>query len=87
MSRSLWRCRNPKCPVPHGAVLGRLTSQGGLVLDAVVETYNIYLDTRRALVVCPACGARREFRGRAVFSAVRREGLLSYAAYRAGDDE
>jgi hypothetical protein len=68
MSRSLWRCRNRGCADPQGAVLGRLTSDGGLVLDGTVTTYRCYLDTRRAAVCCPTCGTTREFRGRAVFS-------------------
>ena len=68
VSRSLWRCRNRACPVPHGAVLGRLTADGGLVLDPGVAGFRAYFDTRRAVVVCPACGATREFRGGAVFS-------------------
>lgn len=63
MSRSLWRCRNPACPTPHGAVLGRLTSEDGLVLDPRVQSCAVYLDTRRAVVACPECGAEREFRG------------------------
>ena len=63
MSRSHWRCRNRVCPVPHGAVLGRLTSDGGLVLDPEVTAFRCYLDTRRAVVDCPGCGATREFRG------------------------
>ncbi len=67
MSRSLWRCRNPICPVPHGAVLGRLTADGGLVLDPAVATFRAYLDTRRAVIASPACGDMREFRGDAVF--------------------
>jgi hypothetical protein len=68
MSRSLWRCRNRACPVPHGAVLGRLTADGGLVLHSAVETYTIYMDTRRAVITCPRCGWAREFRGGALFS-------------------
>ncbi len=63
MSRSLWRCRNPYCPVPHGAVLGRVTAGGGLVLDTAVRSFAAYLDTGRTEVVCPACGMTREFRG------------------------
>ena len=66
MSRSLWRCRNPACPVRGGAVLGRITADQGLVLAAEVEQFAIYLDTRRAEIACPACGTRREFRGAAV---------------------
>lgn len=66
MSRSLWRCRNPDCPTRGGAVLGRVTSDGGLVLDPGVRAFAVYLDTRRIEVLCPACGTRREFRGRSL---------------------
>jgi hypothetical protein len=66
MSRSWWRCRHPACPVPHGAVLGRVTRGSGLVLDPAVQTFVAYLDTGRVAVTCPACGTTREFRGRAV---------------------
>jgi len=68
MSRHDWRCRNLSCPAPHGAVLGRITADGGLVLDPGVERFAVYLDTRRAAVWCPACGAAREFRGTAVMT-------------------
>jgi hypothetical protein len=68
MSRSLWRCRNRGCPVPHGTVLGHLTADGGLVLHPAVESYTIYMDTRRAVITCPACRQAREFRGGALFS-------------------
>ncbi|MDP9469116.1 MAG: hypothetical protein M3Q71_00395 [Chloroflexota bacterium] len=68
MSRSLWRCRNLNCPTPHGAVLGRLTADGGLVLDPAVVSFRAYFDTRRVVVACPACGTSREFRGLGVFS-------------------
>jgi hypothetical protein len=67
MSRSLWRCRNPLCPAPHGAVLGRVTADGGLALCSTVESFRCYLDTRRVVLVCPACGAEREFRGTAIW--------------------
>jgi hypothetical protein len=63
MSRFLWRCRYPACPVRGGAVLGRVTNDDGLVLDPAVQSFVVYLDTRRAMVACPACGMRREFRG------------------------
>ena len=63
MSRREWRCRNRACPVPHGAVLGRLTADGGLVIDTSVVAFRCYLDTRRAVVACTVCGAEREFRG------------------------
>ncbi len=66
MSRSLWRCRNPGCCEPHGAVLGRLTADGGLVLDPGVMKFRIYLDTRRAVITCPGCGTVREFRDGAI---------------------
>ncbi|MDP9353871.1 MAG: hypothetical protein M3R02_01045 [Chloroflexota bacterium] len=68
MSRRFLRCRSRGCPVPHGAVLGRLTADGGLVLDPAVVSFRAYLDTQRAVVVCPACGNGREFRGGAVCS-------------------
>lgn len=63
MSRSLWRCRNPDCSTRGGAVLGRVTADDGLVLDSDVHAFAVYLDTRRAVVSCPVCGMRREFRG------------------------
>jgi hypothetical protein len=44
-------------------VLGRVTSDAGLVLDPSVQAFVVYLDTRRAVVACPACGTSREFRG------------------------
>ncbi len=68
MSRRLWRCCNEACPVPHGAVLGQVTAEGGLVLDTAVQIIAVYVDTRRVTVRCPQCSARREFRGSAVFS-------------------
>jgi hypothetical protein len=63
MSRSLWRCRHPACPVRGGVILGRVTSDAGLVLDPAVQAFAVYLDTRRAVVICPACRTSREFRG------------------------
>ena len=67
VSRSLWRCRNPACPEPHGATLGRLTADGmGLALDPTVARFAVFLDTGRAEVRCPACGAARDFRGAVV---------------------
>lgn len=66
MSRSLWRCRNPQCPVPHGAVLGRVTATGGLALVPTVRIVHCYFDTRKAMVTCPVCGTVREFRGSGV---------------------
>jgi hypothetical protein len=68
VSRSLWRCRDPGCLVPHGAILGRVTADGGLVLDPGVRGFRCYMDTRRAVVECPACGTEREFRGSAIAS-------------------
>jgi hypothetical protein len=54
--------------VAHGTVLGRMTVDGGLVLDPAVESYTIYMDTRRAMITRPRCGQAREFRGQALFS-------------------
>ncbi|CAA9542519.1 MAG: hypothetical protein AVDCRST_MAG43-265 [uncultured Thermomicrobiales bacterium] len=66
MSRSWWRCRNLECPAPHGALLGRVTAEGGLVLDPAVRSFAVYLDTGQIEVVCPACGTMRAFRGPSV---------------------
>ena len=63
MSRSLWRCRNPECATRGGAVLGRVTADGGLVLDPAVRSFAVYLDSRKATIACPACTSTREFRG------------------------
>ncbi len=68
MSRRLWRCQNSACSEPHGTVLGRLNADDSLVLSPAVHTFRVFLDTRRAHVVCPACGTVREFRGSAIFS-------------------
>src|SRR5687767_15952336 len=68
MSPRYLRCRNLGCPVPHGTVLGRLTADGGLVLDPAAKSFRVFLDTRRAVVACPACGIERECRGIAIFS-------------------
>jgi hypothetical protein len=67
MSHRRWICHNPDCPARHGAVLGRVTDDGSLVLEPGAG-FRIYMDTRRAHVVCPVCGTEREFRGAAVFS-------------------
>ena len=64
-----WRSRNPECAVQQGAVLGWITNGQGFVLDPRVERFAVYLDTRRATVWCPACGAAREFRGTSVIGA------------------
>lgn len=66
MSHSRWRCRNATCPAPYEAVLGRVTADGGLVLDPAVQAFAAYFDTGRAVITCPTCGAPREFRGRAL---------------------
>jgi hypothetical protein len=63
MSRLLWRCRNVDCPVRGGAVLGKIVQGEGLVLEPSAILQAVYLDTRRAVIVCPACGQWREFRG------------------------
>jgi hypothetical protein len=67
MSRSLWRCRNPACPVLHGALLGRVTCDEGLVLADAVG-FAVFLDTQRITVQCPMCGSARDFQGRYVRS-------------------
>lgn len=69
MSRRLWRCQSPGCPVAHGKVLGRLTEEGGLVLDPAVVAFRAFFDTKKVVVVCPACGSSRDFRGRSVTGA------------------
>ena len=66
MSRRLLRCNNRACSTIHGAVIGRLTEDGGIVLDPSVTSTRVYLDTRRAVLSCPSCGADREFRGPAI---------------------
>jgi hypothetical protein len=66
VSRPLWRCRQPDCPVRHGAVLGRVTADGGLALAPEVKAFAAHFDTGRVEVTCPACGAKRDFRGRAL---------------------
>ncbi len=68
MSRRLWRCRNAGCSAAHGAILGRVVGENEIVLDPAVTTFRVFLDSRKALVVCPCCGAGRYFRGRAVLS-------------------
>jgi hypothetical protein len=47
-------------------VLGQLTADDGLVLRQSVDRFAVHLDTRRATVWCPVCGARRAFHGVAV---------------------
>jgi hypothetical protein len=74
MSTRLWRCRNPGCPVRHGAVLGWLNADDGLVLAPAVQVFRAHLDTRRVVVACPACTAEREFRGVALFSSRNESG-------------
>jgi hypothetical protein len=66
VSRSLWRCRNRACPVPHGAVLGHLIGNGGLRLDSAITIFVVYLDTDRVAVTCPSCGTERSFFGTTV---------------------
>ena len=68
MSRRLWRCRNPGCGERGGAVLGRLTADDGLVLDPAVSSFRCYLDSRKVILTCPACGTTREFRGMAIIA-------------------
>jgi hypothetical protein len=72
MSRGSWRCRNPACPTPQGAILGHLGDERTtLLLDPAVRRVVVRLDVRRADVTCPACGTVRSFRGAAVVRTVR----------------
>ena len=64
MSRREWRCRSLDC----GAVLGRITADGGLVVAESVDHVQAFFDTAKAIVVCFECGSRREFRGRFIVS-------------------
>ncbi len=66
MGRRLLHCRNPECSVLGGAVLGRITASDGLVLSTEVADLRCYLDARRAVIGCPACGSLREFRGASI---------------------
>ena len=66
MSRRLWRCRNRACPVQHGAVLGRLTEDGGLLLESTVTQIRCYFDIPRGVITCPACSVKRTFIGKAI---------------------
>jgi hypothetical protein len=68
MSRSLLRCRNPACPVPHGAVLARITAGGAIILGPDVGRFAIYLDTGRASFTCQACGQARNVHARIICS-------------------
>jgi hypothetical protein len=67
MSTRLWKCRNPRCPVQHGAVLGFLRDNGALDLVPRVTRVRIHLDTRHVVVTCPHCGTDRIFREGSVF--------------------
>ena len=67
MSRRLWTCRNPRCPVMHGAVLGVLKGSGALDLAPGITRVRIHLDTRHVVVTCPHCGTDRIFRDGSVF--------------------
>jgi len=50
------------------------------VLAAGVHKFRIFLDTRRTMVTCPACGTEREFRGAAIFSTEVADASLSDSA-------
>jgi hypothetical protein len=67
MSARLWKCRNPRCPVQHGAVLGALKGRDALELAAGITQVRIHLDTRHVVVTCPHCGTDRIFRNGSVF--------------------
>lgn len=68
MSRRDWRCRNTSCPRLGGYVLGRITTDDGLVLSRRVRITRAYLDTQRALILCPACATERLFTGKVVIA-------------------
>src|SRR5437870_194156 len=53
MGRRFLRCTNRACPVPHGAVLGRLTEGSGLELSETVTDLRCYFDSARAQLTCP----------------------------------
>ena len=72
MSSRLWTCRNPRCPVQHGAILGVLKGSGALDLAAGITRVRIHLDTRHVVVTCPYCGTDRIFREGSVFFDVLR---------------
>jgi hypothetical protein len=63
MSTRRWKCRNPRCRVTCGAILGHIACDGGLILDPTTILHAVYLDTRRAVVVCLTCGQWCEYRG------------------------
>jgi hypothetical protein len=44
-------------------LLGKIAQGKGLVLEPPVILQAVSLDTRRAIIVCLACGQWREFRG------------------------
>jgi hypothetical protein len=67
MSRQLWTCRNPRCPVQHGAILGVLKGRDALELKPGITRVRIHLDTRHVVVTCPHCGTDRIFRDGSVF--------------------
>lgn len=69
MGRRLLRCRNRDCPVGGGAVLGRLTDDGGVVVSPCKGGVLAFLDSGRAEIRCPACGRPRDFLGRYVLVA------------------
>ena len=59
MSRREWRCRNQACR----AVLGRITSEGALILGHTSMQWMMQISHGRFDLLCPACGTRRSFRG------------------------
>lgn len=74
MSRRPWTCRNPRCPVQHGAVLGMLKGSDALDLAPGVTRVRVHLDTRHVVVSCPQCGTDRIFRDGSVFLAGMKNG-------------
>lgn len=67
MSTRLWKCRNPRCQIRHGDVLGHLTANGALDLSQGVRHVRIDLDSRHVIVKCPRCGAERMFQGGKIY--------------------
>lgn len=67
MSTRLWKCRNPRCQIRHGEILGRLTANGTLDLFHEVRHVRIDLDSRQVIVKCPQCGTERMFQGGKIY--------------------
>jgi hypothetical protein len=68
MSNCAWRCRNPNCGRPHGAVLGTLKDGTTLELRPGVRISRAHLDRARAVVLCPVCHAPHIFEGGSIYA-------------------